>query len=128
MKKETKKSSPLKKRKPIKRRPVKRKTTSTSHIQSQTYRDYLHSDNWRELRREAFALVNNRCVNCGGTASELHHLNYFNLQHETIGIDVVPLCGKCHKFCHWKRNWGNEKGRQRMACILRQKFLVITSS
>lgn len=111
----------------LKRKRNKPKRSFNNHIQSQTYRDYIHSDKWRELRREAFTLVRNRCVNCGMIATELHHLNYYNLQKERIGIDVVPLCHKCHRFCHWRRNWDNDKSRQKMASILREKFLMIVS-
>jgi len=100
----------------------KRTPRKTSKPHSKGYDQYLHSERWQKMRLEAFRMVGGRCIDCGGSATDLHHLNYINLGKERIGIDVVPLCLKCHRKCHWKKNWDNYGARERMGKSLIAKF------
>jgi hypothetical protein len=36
------------------------------------------------------------CIDCGKRASHYHHPSYAELHR----LDVVPLCGPCHKLRH----------------------------
>ena len=89
------------------------------------YINYLHSPEWQQLRLTVFKLVKNKCVSCGQRCTELHHLNYDRLGREKIGRDVIPLCKKCHRKCHYKKNWQNKSNRENMTKQLQYKFAVL---
>lgn len=103
---------------------MRRKPKQHSH--STKYRDYIQSDRWRALRLKTFSMTNNRCVGCGDKCTECHHLSYDNLGKERIGIDIVPLCSKCHKKCHYKKYWDNKKNRAIMSDQLIKKFRLMS--
>jgi 5-methylcytosine-specific restriction endonuclease McrA len=77
-----------------------------------SYREYLRSDRWQELRRRFFAessrVANMRkrlgtlcCEFCGvtGRPLDLHHRTYKRLGREKL-TDLVLLCRDCHRTVH----------------------------
>jgi len=66
------------------------------------YTDYLHSKDFERLRE-----ICNRpgvpCYICQKQKcyKEPHHVSYERLGQERVGLDVFPLCHKCHQKCHW---------------------------
>lgn len=98
-----------------------------SHGHSEEYTKYLLSDRWQLLRAEIFKSTNYRCVGCNDKCTDLHHLSYDNLGKEKAGIDVVPLCKKCHKKCHYKKYWDNKKNRAVMTDQLRKKYKILST-
>jgi 5-methylcytosine-specific restriction endonuclease McrA len=62
---------------------------------SEEYKQYLRSKHWRERRKEFLEEENYVCEDCGGVASQVHHLNYDCLYEEERD-DVAVLCKECH--------------------------------
>ena len=64
------------------------------------YTDYLRTDAWRRRRDRAIKRAGGRCQVCGRTSGlQVHHNTYDNLGREKA-IDLVVLCGTCHKLYH----------------------------
>ena len=62
-----------------------------------SYRAYLRSDLWADIRRRVFATKGRICVGCGGKANSVHHRSY------DVGTmsgarlrSLDPICGACH--------------------------------
>ena len=71
-------------------------------MQKSEYIDYLKSEDWKERRKILLEQADSICKMCGAKATQLHHLNYFNLGNEILDDDVIALCSKCHKEVHNK--------------------------
>lgn len=67
---------------------------------NEAYIAYLKSEDWRIRRKELMEEANHTCSECGAKATQLHHLSYKNLGFEILDVDVVALCGECHKNLH----------------------------
>ncbi|MGK0256973.1 MAG: hypothetical protein ACI96M_000401 [Candidatus Azotimanducaceae bacterium] len=64
------------------------------------YHDYLSSSRWREKRRKALVRDGGKCVGCGATATQVHHLRYpRHLGQERIE-DLASVCASCHDKQH----------------------------
>lgn len=100
---------------------TKKQTNKYPKSHSTQYTDYLESDKWKSLRASCFKATNNKCVGCGDKCTNLHHLSYDNLGRERLAVDVVPLCHKCHRKCHFKKYWNNKKNRAEMTDLLIKK-------
>ncbi len=75
------------------------------HGITRDYEEYLHSEEWRKLRRERIALDGYRCQNCGCVKNlEAHHINYSRLGHEGEIDDLVTLCHNCHVKLHKEKH------------------------
>ena len=62
------------------------------------YHEYMQSETWKRLRREALERDGRRCRLCNGsTALQAHHRYY----PEVLGTETVDalttLCGSCHE-------------------------------
>lgn len=69
------------------------------------YSDYLFSDYWKGLKS---GLRDCEIKGCTVGDPELHHLSYWNLGSEQLGIDVVALCSIHHASFH---AYGNALGQ-----------------
>lgn len=67
------------------------------------YRDYLSSGDFDRLRMECNR-EGMRCFICEKKYGykEPHHLHYENLGDEKVGVDVIPLCHRCHKKAQFR--------------------------
>jgi hypothetical protein len=67
----------------------------------EAYAEYLQSEHWAGLRKQAFATYGNRCSRCKSHKRlQVHHHTYrFPWENCTVK-DVVPLCLKCHEKEH----------------------------
>ena len=63
--------------------------------------DYLKSDAWQRKRYIVLKRDNWRCVYCGNSANEVHHLKYAknNIGKEPIQW-LVSICKECHAKKH----------------------------
>ena len=70
---------------------------------NQEYNDYIHSKEWRSMRKEILSR-RNKCENCGidNVELHLHHLHYGNFKHETDD-DFFVLCCDCHSDVHGRK-------------------------
>ena len=87
------------------RRPMESIGSILFHMmrQNSEYRQYIHSDAWRERRERALTLAGRRCQRCPAyTDLEVHHLRYTNLGHEP-DEDLEVLCWRCHKAADAER-------------------------
>ena len=72
--------------------------------QSETYKTYLQSPEWRARRQQMLARTDLRCDRCAaiGIGLEVHHLRYEHLGHEP-DADLEVLCPPCHKMADAER-------------------------
>lgn len=62
-----------------------------------SYKDYLKSSHWKDVRKRALENAKYRCALCPSNLNlEVHHKNYNRLGGEW-DEDVVVLCRRCHK-------------------------------
>ena len=65
--------------------------------------DYIKTKEWRKKRLETFLKKWKKCMKCWSEKQiQVHHSNYSRLWDEDIGIDLFPLCTRCHNFFHKK--------------------------
>jgi 5-methylcytosine-specific restriction endonuclease McrA len=63
----------------------------------QSYREYLKSEHWQEVRKEKLKEAGYKCQKCGAKESlDIHHLTYARLGHERMS-DLQALCRSCHR-------------------------------
>lgn len=64
------------------------------------YREYLRSDVWRQKRALVLQRSDGTCELCGGTATQVHHVQY----PKTLGTEtldsLVAVCEQCHRKSH----------------------------
>lgn len=64
------------------------------------YKDFLQSEDWRELRAAALARANFLCEYCKDVAEHVHHLRYPK-HGESHSLDMlVAVCVRCHDLSH----------------------------
>jgi len=63
------------------------------------YHEYTHSLRWKRKRAVVLIMSERRCYDCGGQATDVHHLTYARLGNEELD-DLVPLCHECHAERH----------------------------
>ncbi len=83
-----------------------------------SYREYLMSDLWREIREKVFAAKGRVCFLCPAAATEIHHCRY--AKSDLLGrrmIGMFPLCGKCHHAVEF-----DPSGRKLSMPQMRHKF------
>lgn len=98
--------------------------SSAAEPLSATYRAYLASDHWRDLKQRAFALYGCQCTLCDAVPVDGHHLVYRNL-HDVKPEEVIPLCRTCHESVHEAQDAGrlgsaysSKPGKERLAALL----------
>lgn len=70
-------------------------------LKSLPYKEYLKTDHWQSLRREALLLSGRSCALCPSKNQQLHvhHKTYVNKGQEPQK-DLIVLCKDCHKKFH----------------------------
>jgi len=89
--------SPPKKQKP-KESPKRRQKGQSRHFAGfATYKDYLRSDLWQDIRERVLDLHDRKCKLCNGLATQVHHRHYGirSLTGKTL-VHLLPVCGGCH--------------------------------
>lgn len=79
-------------------------------MQTQEYKDYMRSNEWKVKKRGRIA-IDQGCVMCGRPLDKIrsiqvHHITYQRLGNENVLTDLCTLCGSCHKKLH---NFYNRK-------------------
>jgi hypothetical protein len=72
-----------------------------------SYRKYLDSDLWAEIRAAVLNRDEHRCHGCGKLANQVHHTRYTAAV--LLGHDITSLrslCGKCHRIAEFHRSGG----------------------
>ena len=65
------------------------------------YKEYIHSENWKEVRKQAFKAHGKFCARCKTDKNlDVHHKTYKRFKAEDIENDLIPLCRGCHEACH----------------------------
>lgn len=67
-----------------------------------SYREYLSSDKWRDLRSIVLLRDSHTCQDCGATTSlQVHHLHYDGIDTMTFTTDqLITVCSGCHDIRH----------------------------
>ena len=64
------------------------------------YNEYLKTDHWKSVRKDALKRSKYRCQLCNNNTSlQVHHRTYENLGNEHYG-DLIALCQTCHEKHH----------------------------
>jgi len=67
------------------------------------YREYLRSNLWRSLRKDAFRIFGKKCIRCRGKANQIHHRSYtYEALQGLWPKHLVPVCARCHKFAEYR--------------------------
>jgi hypothetical protein len=63
----------------------------------QSYREYLASPLWSEVRKRVFYFKGRICYLCGKAATQVHHTRYHknDLSGRKLKF-LFPICGECH--------------------------------
>ena len=70
---------------------------------SDSYKDYLDSDEWKKLRTRVRRRARGWCERCKvGPRADIHHLTYERLGNERLD-DLVAVCRECHEYLHGRR-------------------------
>jgi 5-methylcytosine-specific restriction endonuclease McrA len=69
-----------------------------------SYRRYLQSEEWKELKRMRAFLDDNKCTRCGSTDRlQCHHKNYKGIEDMSFSLSQLEtVCESCHKKIHKK--------------------------
>ena len=71
---------------------------------SSEYRQYLRSDQWKQMRTKVRRRSRGWCERCKvGRRADIHHLTYERLGHEEL-TDLIAVCRPCHEWLHGKRS------------------------
>lgn len=65
----------------------------------EAYSDYLRSPQWQARRQLRLEMDKASCQDCGLAATDVHHLTYKNVGHESPA-DLISLCHSCHLRRH----------------------------
>ena len=84
-------------------RPYRSRNQRLRDMGVDTYKEYLQSDEWKEIRNAVLARDKNECLACGGRATCVHHTNYSGRSFREMGEAHVSLCHSCHKFIEFDR-------------------------
>ncbi|MCC9000694.1 MAG: hypothetical protein LM522_14595 [Candidatus Contendobacter sp.] len=64
------------------------------------YEEYLHSDLWKEIRKNVIARTKGLCEICNeDLVEEVHHMTYKRIGSESLE-DLLGVCSACHKIIH----------------------------
>lgn len=75
--------------------------TKTRKDRQAEYAEFLRSDFWWNLRREAIDIANRRCSRCPSTRFlQAHHTLYRPDWYQTQLEDLIVLCEPCHRKEH----------------------------
>jgi hypothetical protein len=67
---------------------------------SLTYKDYLNTKHWINIKSKYKRTVKNECIMCGSNKQlNIHHMNYKNIGNEKFS-DLCFLCEECHNKLH----------------------------
>jgi hypothetical protein len=65
-----------------------------------TYREYLESEHWANLKRRYRASnLPQMCLGCNDPRVQMHHRTYQRIGREEL-TDIIPLCKACHDKVH----------------------------
>lgn len=69
---------------------------------NKNYREYLKSNEWKEIKSLVLKRDGNKCIKCGSSNSlQIHHTTYVNIFNEAENLDdLITLCGRCHMEEH----------------------------
>lgn len=78
----------------------------------ESYKEYLNSPLWREIRKRVYLIKGDKCFLCEGQATELHHNRYH--QNDLSGKkirNINPVCLTCHLDLEFKNGKKTELER-----------------
>ncbi|MGL5752631.1 MAG: HNH endonuclease [Paraclostridium sp.] len=69
---------------------------------NKNYREYLKSNEWKEIKNLVLKRDGNKCIKCGSSNNlQIHHTTYVNIFNESENLDdLITLCSKCHMEEH----------------------------
>ena len=68
---------------------------------AEMYREYLHTEHYKQKRLLRIQLDDYRCKRCGsGKNLVVHHINYSRLGYPEEIDDMITLCKNCHYYVH----------------------------
>jgi hypothetical protein len=74
--------------------------TRQTYLRGVPYAEYLKSEHWQLVRREALARAYRQCQRCSSIRNlNVHHRTYENLGAEE-DADLIVLCRSCHEKEH----------------------------
>ena len=62
------------------------------------YKEYLESEEWKELRAKAYQKANHNCELCSDYAGACHHIKYPKEWSEDCLDNLLIVCARCHSL------------------------------
>lgn len=80
------------------------------------YQEYLESELWREIRSRVMFRDKHKCVECGGKATQVHHLSYVGeVMEGRDDSQLISICRPCHAKRHPDKQPTKRRTRQTKA-------------
>lgn len=94
----------------------------------QSYKEYLESPLWAEIREDKLKKRNYECCCCGGRATQIHHSSYDKkvMAGEDDGRFLYAVCKDCHhklEFTDGKKN-SLEEANKKLRAIIKSKPII----
>lgn len=88
---------------------IKRRNEILASAGFKTYKEYLRSDIWKNIRSRAIELLGDKCCFCQSKSDVVHHTSYeegnlIKVDSKCIMKTLVPLCHDCHHNAHYRKN------------------------
>jgi len=64
------------------------------------YKEYLKSEEWKQLRKKAYTRSKGFCELCGKKAENIHHICYPKHYSNDSLNNLLAVCERCHKLLH----------------------------
>lgn len=66
-----------------------------------SYSDFLHSNEWRDIKNNLFSIRGKKCEKCESTVRiQVHHKHYNKPWGEEKPEDLLIVCETCHEKIH----------------------------
>ena len=88
-----------------------------------SYKEYLNSPLWKEIRRKALQKRKHVCCGCGNRASQIHHSSYKEDVMLDEGRYLYALCSDCHKYIEFNNGKKNslEEANRKLLDLIKQR-------
>ena len=72
--------------------------------------DVRYPEHWDSLKYRTHRATKGVCVVCQKRRSTvIHHSRYMHNK-DTPGVNLFPVCDRCHTLCHTPQTWIKDKG------------------
>lgn len=106
----------------------KRRKNVLRRLGFSSYKEYLKSELWKEIRTKILTKNKHTCRYCLGRATQVHHLGYtMSVMSGKILFNLVCVCRECHEKIS-KISFSMEVGQEEATLIYAKKCPLYKSN